>query len=167
MKLWIALIDTQWITCHFFFSLARESDKYTQKKENVVGRKFFTDSCYDSKRKVKCSRKFPLCTGFMRLIFYHNVFKFNIFSMGYIIWDEHARFGHLVLSAQQIFCIRFERVEYGRTNQQVAEKKSKFEVFFSILIFLWTYLNVETMSVKVRTFCFFILAPSTHGLGQH
>ncbi len=150
-------------SCHLFFSLVTNLDKYTKTKMFYMEAQFFTDSCYDSKRKIECSRKFPLCTGFMRLIFYHNVFKLKVFSMGYIIWNEHVRFGHLILFAQEIFGIGFERVEYGRTNQQVAEWNKTSNILFN----RWTYLNVETMSVKVRTFCFFILASSTHGLGQH
>lgn len=126
-----------------------------------------TDGCYDSKRKIECSRKFPLCTTFMRLIFDHNLFKFMIFLVGYIVSSEHVRFSRLILFAMKIFAVGFERVEYGRTNQQIAVERERFErsLFFSIVIS--TYLNVETISVRVRTFCFFILASSTHLLGQH
>jgi hypothetical protein len=70
----------------------------------------------------------------MRLIFNHNFFKFLIFRLGYIVGHEHIRFSHLILFAPKIFGIGFERVEYGRTNQQIATKEMKIEKIVMMLV---------------------------------
>lgn len=85
-----------------------------------------------------------------------------------IIGKAHAHFGHLILPAQEVLSIGLERVEYGRTNQQIAKRRTERRMRSSRFVAAgWTNLNVETISVRVRTFCFFIVASSTHGLGQH
>jgi len=150
---------------NFYFHLNKRRRNSGQNLiENI--KKWRTDCCYNSKRKIECTWKFPLCTGFMWLIFNNNFFKVLIFFGGYIVLRAHIRFSRSVLFAQKIFCVRFERVEYGRTNQQIAivRKTSMKTTKFKSFLF---YLNVETISVKVRTFCFFIVASSTHRLGQH
>ena len=82
-----------------------------------------TDRCDDRQRKVEGSRKLPLCTSLVRLIFNDNIFEFNVFRVRDIIGITHAPFGHLILLAQVVLSIGLERVEDGRTNQQIAKRR--------------------------------------------
>ena len=191
LKSWVALIDMRWRTLLPIISaFVRLADKLTGRgklTKNLPQRQHLfmsqwmtrrsvcranwsrlTDRCYDRQRKVEGSRKFPLRTSLVWLIFNDDIFEFNVLRVRDIIGKAHAVFGHLILPAQEVLSIGLERVEYGRTNQQIAKRRIERRVRSSCFVSAgWTNLNVETISVRVRTFCFFIVASSTHGLGQH